>query len=127
MDSFITLEEFQVLFRSLTIEEDKTFDLKASIVSDAIRQEAKNVGKDIDEMLENNEIYPGVLKEITSTVLSRWMTQPTDFPTIDSSTDNYDSSVTWYNSSNMGISVLKKELKRLGLLRQKVMFFKKEE
>ncbi|MDL2211649.1 phage Gp19/Gp15/Gp42 family protein [Erysipelotrichaceae bacterium OttesenSCG-928-M19] len=120
MDSFITLDEFSLLFRPLTIDEEESFELKARIVSDTIRQEAINNNCGIDEMIENKQIYPGVIKEVTSTVLARWITQPSEFPTLDSSSDIMDPSMTFYQSSNMGITILRKELKKLGILRQSI-------
>ena len=119
-EPFITLEDFTKLFRPLTTEETEAFDLKVEIVSDTIRQEAKNHNKDIDEMIEKEEIYQGVIKEVCATVLARWITQPSDFPTIDGSSDMMDPSVTFYQNSNMGITILRKELKKLGILRQRI-------
>lgn len=124
MNNFLTLEEFTFLFRPLDLTEIESFNLRVSIVSDAIRQEAKNNNEDIDLMLENKEIYEGVLKEVTATVLARWYSQPSDMPVVNSSVDPYDTSQTWYNSTNAGIVILRKELKRLGVLRQKVTNFK---
>lgn len=118
MESFITYDEFSILFRPLDVNQIVSFELKAQIVSDAIRQEAKNYNFDIDEKIKSKEVYPNVLKEITATVLARWITQPTDFPSMDSVSDPFDINTTWYNSSNMGIVILKKELKRLGVFRQ---------
>lgn len=117
---FITVNEFNILFRPLTVDETESFELKARIVSDVIRQEAKNNNLDIDLMLEKGNVYPGALKEVCTTVLARWLTQPTDYPTIDDSQDMMDPSVSFYQTSNMGITVLRKELKRLGILRQKI-------
>lgn len=119
-EPFITAAEFSILFRPLSIEESENFKLKAEIVSDTIRQEARNNGKNISEMFEKEEVYEGVLKEVCTTVLARWITQPSEFPTIDGSSDMMDPSVTFYQSANMGITVLRKELKKLGILRQRI-------
>lgn len=118
--AFITLEDFQKLFRPLTPNEAQGFELKAEIVSDFIRQEAFNVNEDIDKLIENNKLMPSVVKGVCSSILARWISQPTDFPSFNS-VDGYDPSTTFYNNTNAGIVVLRRELKSLGLLRQTII------
>ena len=116
--AFIELDEFVILFRPLTTSESEHFKFKAEVVSDEIRQVALNLNEDIDKLVEEKKLYPNVLKEVTATVLARWITQATDVPAENLSVEG---DTTFYNPTNKGFIILDKEIKRLGLNRQTVI------
>lgn len=121
MSDFATLEDINNLFRSLNVSESKKAEALLPIVSDSIRQEAKKVGKDIDEMLESGEILRSVVKSVTVDVVARALMTSTDsepMSQMSQSALGYSVSGTFLVPGG-GLFVKKSELARLGLRRQR--------
>jgi hypothetical protein len=121
MSDFATLEDINNLFRSLNVSESKKAESLLPIVSDSIRQEAKKVGKDIDEMLEAGEILRSVVKSVTVDVFARALMTPTDsepMSQMSQSALGYSVSGTFLVPGG-GLFIKKSELARLGLRRQR--------
>ena len=121
MSDFATLEDINNLFRSLNVSESKKAEALLPIVSDSIRQEAKKVGKDIDEMLESGEILRSVVKSVTVDVVARALMTSTDsepMSQMSQSALGYSVSGTFLVPGG-GLFIKKSELARLGLRRQR--------
>lgn len=71
MDPFIEINDIENLFRNLSNDEEEKANYLLSVVSDSLRQEAKKVGKDLDEMIENGEVYKNVVKSVCVDVIAR--------------------------------------------------------
>lgn len=121
MEGFVTIEDINKLFRSLLPEEIEKAEALIPIVSDSIRQEARNVGKDIDQMLKDGVLLENVLKSVVVDVIGRTlMTSTSNEPMtqISESALGYSVSGTFLVPGG-GLFIKKTELARLGLRRQK--------
>ena len=94
------------------------------LVSDEIRVLGKNVGKDIDAMIAEDSAYESVVKVVTVDVVARILRQNTEG---DAMTQESQSALgySWsgtYAVAGGGIanSILKNDLKKLGLLKQQM-------
>ena len=56
MKPFVTLKDISLLFRDLSSLEERKASALLEVVSDSLRQEAKKVGKNLDEMIKNGEV-----------------------------------------------------------------------
>lgn len=121
MSDFATLDDINNLFRTLNVSETEKAEALLPIVSDSIRQEAKKVGKDIDEMLESGEILRSVVKSVTVDVVARALMTSTDsepMSQMSQSALGYSVSGTFLVPGG-GLFIKKSELARLGLRRQR--------
>lgn len=122
MKSFITLEDVTDLFRELTVDERNKASSLLDVVSDSLRQEAKNVGKDLDEMIENGEVYENVVKSVCVDVIARTLMTSTNqepMSQMSQSALGYSFSGTFLVPGG-GLFIKRSELARLGLKRQRV-------
>ena len=118
---FATVDDITKLFRPLTTEETDKAKALIPIVCDSIRQEAKKVGKDIEEMLENEELLENVLKSVVVDVVARTLMTSTNsepMSQMSQSALGYTVSGT-YLVPGGGLFIKKSELARLGLRRQR--------
>ena len=113
---FASIQDITDLFRELTPAEAKTAEALLPIVSDSIRQEAKKVGKDIEEMLESKELLENVLKSVTVDVVARaLMTSTNSEPMTQMSQSALGYSVSGsFLVPGGGLFIKKSELARLG-------------
>lgn len=118
---FATIDDVIRLFRALTTEETDKAEALIPIVCDSIRQEAKKVGKDIDKMLEAEELLENVLKSVVVDVVARnLMTSTNSEPMSQMSQTALGYSVSGtYLVPGGGLFIKKSELARLGLRRQR--------
>ncbi|MBQ8559052.1 MAG: phage Gp19/Gp15/Gp42 family protein [Tyzzerella sp.] len=120
-EPFASIEDMTNLFRALTQEETTKATALLPVVSDCIRQEARKVGKDIDTMLENEEVFENVLKSVTVDITARALMTSTNsepMSQISQSALGYAVSGT-YLVPGGGLFIKKSELARLGLKRQR--------
>lgn len=118
---FAAIKDITELFRPLTPEETERATALLPVVSDSIRQEAKKVGKDIDKMLENEELLENVLKSVTVDVVARTLLTSTNsepMTQMSQSALGYTVSGT-YLVPGGGLFIKRSELARLGLKRQR--------
>lgn len=119
--SFATVYDVYDLFRQLNSREEEKASALLPIVSDSIRQEAKKVGKDIDEMIQTGELLENVLKSVTVDVVARALMTSTDnepMTQMSQSALGYSMSGTFLVPGG-GLFIKKSELARLGLKRQR--------
>lgn len=124
MSDFATVTDIQTLWRSLTSDEQTRATALLPLVSDELRVLASNVGKDLDEMVEESSAYASVVKVVTVDVVARILRQSTEG---DAMTQESQSALgySWsgtYAVAGGGIanSILNNDLKKLGLLRQQI-------
>lgn len=71
MKPFVTIDDVTNLFRDLTVDEERKAGFLLSVVSDSLRQEAMKVGKDLDQMILNEELHENVVKSVCVDVIAR--------------------------------------------------------
>nr|DAN38826.1 MAG TPA: hypothetical protein [Caudoviricetes sp.] len=121
MNNYITLEDILKLFRPLKSDEAAKAENLIPVVCDSLRQEAKNIGKDLDKMLENKELQENVLKSVCVDVIGRALMTSTDtepLTQVSQSALGYSVSGTFLVPGG-GLFIKKSELARLGLRRQR--------
>ena len=121
MNPFATIDDVKILFRPLSADEVNKAEELLGIVSDSIRQEARNLGKNIDLMIENGAVLENVVKSVTVDVVARClMTSTTSEPMTQMSQSalGYSISGTFLVPGG-GLFIKKSELARLGLRRQR--------
>lgn len=123
-EPFATVNDIKVLFRPLTEAETGRAEALLPLVSDALRQCAINVGKDLDQMIAKQPTMESVAKIVTVDVVSRILRQDTSGEPM---TQEAQTALgyTWsgtYAIQGGGIeaSIMYNDLKRLGLQRQQI-------
>lgn len=122
-NNLASVNDVNTIWKPLSNAEQEQVEALLPIVSDSLRQEAKRVGKDLDEMIEKGEILPNVVKSAVVDVISRYLDQLSsdNASTLSQESQSalgYSWSGTYVNTGG-GMSILKKDLKRLGLTRQR--------
>lgn len=121
MEPFASVDDVINLWRKLTQDEIKRADALLPVISDSLREEAKKIGKDLDQMKSESATFESVLKSVTVDVLARTLLTSTDKePMIQESQSalGYSYSGT-YLIPGGGLFIKKTELSRLGLRKQK--------
>lgn len=121
MTPFATVDDLTNLWRPMSAEEQNRAEALLPVVSNRLRQEADNVGKDIDKMIAESEIYKDVVKSVTVDIVARTlMTSTTQEPMT-----QYSESALGYSVSGTfltpggGLFIKRDELKVLGLRKQR--------
>ena len=121
MTPFATVDDLTELWRQMSTEEQIRAEGLLSIVSNRLRQEAYNVGKDIDEMVAESEVYKDVVKSVTVDIVARTLMTSTDKEPM----TQYSESALGYSVSGTfltpggGLFIKRDELKALGLRKQR--------
>lgn len=123
MTNLASVNDVNSLWKHLSNAEQEQVEALLPVVSDSLRQEAKRVGKDLDEMIAKGEILPNVVKSVVVDIISRYLDQLSsdNASTLSQESQSalgYSWSGTYVNTGG-GMSILKKDLKRLGLTRQR--------
>lgn len=123
MENLASVNDVNTIWKPLSNAEQEQVEALLPIVSDSLRQEAKRVGKDLDEMIAKGEILPNVVKSVVVDIISRYLDQLSsdNASTLSQESQSalgYSWSGTYVNTGG-GMSILKKDLKRLGLTRQR--------
>lgn len=120
--AYATVNDVIALFRALTPEEQQRVTSLLPIVEDELRQRAHDVGKDLDDMIDNGDVLPNVVKSVVVDVVARTLMTPTN----EAPMSQYSESALGYTFSGTflvpggGLFVKKSELERLGLRRQRI-------
>lgn len=121
--AFATVEDISTLWRPLTADEQTRATALLPLISDALRNEATKVGKDLDEMAED-ETYANVVKLVTVDVTVRVLRQSTSGDAVTQETQaagGYSWSGTYaVPGGGIANAILYTDLKRLGLQRQQI-------
>lgn len=123
MTNLASVNDVNSLWKPLSHAEQEQVEALLPVVSDSLRQEAKRVGKDLDKMIAKGEILPNVVKSVVVDIISRYLDQllSDNASTLSQESQSalgYSWSGTYVNTGG-GMSILKKDLKRLGLTRQR--------
>lgn len=120
--AFATVEDISTLWRSLTADEQTRAAALLPLISDALRNEAVKVGKNLDEMVQDDETYANVVKLVTVDVTVRVLRQNTSGDAMTQETQaagGYSWSGTYaVPGGGIANAILYNDLKRLGLQRQ---------
>lgn len=121
MADFATIQDLTELFRELTPEESSRATALLPVVSDSLRVEARNVGKDLDEMVETDQAYASVVKSVTVDVVSRTLMTSTEQEPM---TQMSESALGYSFQGSFlvpggGLFIKNAELARLGLRKQR--------
>ena len=119
--SYATIEDVTQLFRELTLNEQKKANALLPIVEDALRVEAKRVGKDLDVMIQEEASFANVVKSVVVDIVARTLRENTEdepMTQVSQSALGYSVSGT-YLVPGGGLFIKRSELARLGLKRQR--------
>lgn len=121
MEIFATIDDIEILWRKLSVDEIPRAQKLIEIISDTLREEAFKVDEDIDNKIKERPSYKNVVKSVVVDIVAR---------TLLTSTENEP--MTQFSQSAMGYSVSgtflvpggglfikNSELKKLGLRKQK--------
>ena len=122
MADFATVQDLEVLFRTLSAEERTRAAALLPLVCDALRQAAANVGKDLDAMIEEKPALASVAKLVTVDVTARVLRQNT----VGEPLKQESQTALGYNwqgtyaipGGGIAGAIMNNDLKRLGLVRK---------
>lgn len=121
MKVLATIDDLELLWRSLSDDESKRAEALLETVSHVLRVEAKKVNKDIDTMIENDKSYSFVVKSVTVDIVARVLMTSTNQEPM----TQFAESALGYSVSGSflvpggGLFIKDSELKRLGLKKQR--------
>jgi hypothetical protein len=119
MDPFATIEDIELLWRPLSDSETTRAGAMLPVVSDTLRQAAKDKGLNLDDMIEAGDVFINVVKSVVVDVIRRYLTQSDAQPItqMSQSAGGYSESAT-YLTPSYGILVYDNELARIGIRRK---------
>ena len=122
-EPYATVNDVITLWRPLSPEEMDRTEALLPIVSDALRLEASKVGRDLDSMITAETVPADVVKAVTVDITARVLRQST---TGDAMTQESQAGLGYSWSGTYAVpgggilnAVMKNDLKRLGLMRQR--------
>lgn len=122
--SYADVSDVITLWRPLTNSEQTRVTSLLPLISDALRYEAIKVGKNLDEMIEEEPALNGVAKMVTVDVVSRVIRQNTEGEAMSQESQSalgYSWSGTYaIPGGGIAQAIMKNDLKRLGLKRSQV-------
>lgn len=121
MNDFATMDDIQTIWRELKPEEMYRAKELLTVVSESLRYEAEKVGRNLDQMISDNEHLKNVAKSVTVDVVARTLMTSTDTEPMTQRSESalgYSVSGT-YLVPGGGLFIKKSELARLGLRRQR--------
>jgi len=121
MDAFATIEDLQIMWRKLKPGEIERATKLLKVVSDSLREQAIDVGKDLDKMVSERPSYSTVVQSVTVDVVARTLMTSTDQEPM-SQASEAAMGYSWSGSFLVpggGLFIKNSELTRLGLRRQR--------
>lgn len=123
-EPFATLEDVEILFRTLSVDEQARVDALLPVISDELRYRAFMVGRDLDAMIVLLPGLENVAKEVTVSAISRILRQNTTSEPMTQESQaglGYSWSGTYaIPGGGIGNAILPSDLKRLGLKRPRI-------
>ena len=119
---FATVEDIVHLKRTLTASEQERAGYLLPIVSDAIRFEARKVGKDADALAADDTVFASIAKAFTVDVVMRELNTPgTQLPATQYAESAGSVSLSYSLPNGSGrIALWPSDLKSLGFRRQQI-------
>lgn len=119
--AYTQTEDFALLVRKFRNEEEENkAEALIEVIEDKLRMKAHQVGKDLDEMIDNGAIYESVLKGVVCGILVRSLNEDTASPfasQITASANGY--SQTYSPIATGDIFIKDNEFATLGILKRK--------
>lgn len=121
MTVFATVDDLELLWRTLSDDEIERAEALLETVSHVLRTEAKKLNKDIDEMISNDKSYSFVVKSVIVDIVARVLMTSTNQEPM----TQFAESALGYSVSGSflvpggGLFIKDSELKRLGLKKQR--------
>lgn len=118
---YASLSDITTLWRVMSAEEEERAEALLPLVCASLRAEANKVGKDLDQMIQENEDLAEVAKSVTVDVVARTLMTATNqepMTQMSQSALGYAMSGTFLVPGG-GLFIKKSELARLGLRRQR--------
>lgn len=121
MTPFATVDDLTNLWRQMSADEQNRAEALLPVVSNRLRLEAERVGKNIDKMIEESEVYKDVVKSVTVDIVARTLMTSTNQEPM----TQYSESALGYSVSGTfltpggGLFIKRDELKALGLRKQR--------
>ena len=122
MADFATIQDIIDLWRPMSPEETDRATALLPVVSDRLRLEAENVGKDLDLMVAESTIYANVVKSVTVDITSRAIKADLDQLPVTQMSEaamGYSVQQTFQLPNDSSIFVKKSELSALKLRKQR--------
>ena len=123
-EPFATLEDVEILFTTLSVDEQIRVDALLPVISDELRYRAFMVGRDPDAMIVLLPGLENVAKEVTVSAISRILRQNTTTEPMTQESQaglGYSWSGTYaIPGGGIGNAILPSDLKRLGLKRPRI-------
>lgn len=123
-EPFATLNDVEILFRTLSVDEQTRVDALLPVISDELRYRAFMVGRDLDAMIVLLPGLENVAKEVTVSAISRILRQNTTSEPMTQESQaglGYSWSGTYaVPGGGIGNAILPSDLKRLGLKRPRI-------
>ena len=125
MEAFATIDDLELLWRRLkNVDEENKAAAILEQVSSALRIEAKKVEKDLNSMVASDPDYAAVVKSVTVDVVARILRQSTDGEALSQESQS-GLGYTWSGTyaipgGGIGNAIMRNDLKRLGLRKQRV-------
>lgn len=119
--SYATVEDVSTLWRQMSAEEQTRCEALLPIISETLRQEARNVGRDLDQMIASEDVSADVVKAVTVDVAARTLMTSTNQEPMSQMSESalgYSVSGTFLVPGG-GLFIKKSELAKLGLRRQR--------
>lgn len=119
--SYATVDDVTTLWRAMSADEQTRCEALLPVISESLRQEARNVGRDLDEMIASEEVSEEVVKAVTVDVVARTLMTSTNQEPMSQMSESalgYSVSGTFLVPGG-GLFIKKAELARLGLRRQR--------
>ena len=125
-EPFATVTDVINRYKLLTSEETAKAEVLLRDVSSALRIKAKECNRDLDAMMAEDEDYANVVEMVTCDIVIRRLDQDSSSNTYNLQQESQSAlGYTWsgtYVNTGGGISILDKDLKKLGLRKQKASF-----
>ena len=119
-EAYATIGDVELLFRPLSPAETERCDVLLPDVSELLRQAARNIGKDLDEMIRTGKVSAAVAKVVTVDVVSRVLRQSTTGEPLKQESQTalgYNWQGTFaIPGGGIANAILNNDLKRLGLI-----------
>ena len=119
--SYATVEDVSTLWRQMSAEEQTRCEALLPIISETLRQEARNVGRDLDQMIASEDVSADVVKAVTVDVAARTLMTSTNQEPMSQMSESalgYSVSGTFLVPGG-GLFIKKSEIAKLGLRRQR--------
>lgn len=121
-ESYATINDVITLWRALSNAETERAEALLPVVSDSLRIEAEKRGLNLDVMIAESTALESVAKSVTVDIVARTLSVNTDSTAYSQESQSalgYSWSGTFAVAGG-GLQIMNNDLKRLGLLRQKL-------